>query len=330
MRRSFELGDPPLVSVLIPIRNAAPFVKAAIESVLRQTGSRVEVLAIDSGSTDRSAEVVRGLPDPRIRFVSSPEPGIAAALNRGLAEARGAFIARCDADDRYPDDRLAGQLSFLMNHTEYDAVCGSYTATDGDGRFVSAMDCGTREREITGELLSGTTRTSLCTFTMRRDAVDRVAGGFRPWFVTAEDIDFQLRFAAVGRVFYEPRSVYCYRLHETSITHTQSRPEREFYERTARVFAQQRAERGTDDLERGQPPSPPVSERPSRGDAREHVHELLMGQAWRHHENGQKWLALRTGLTACLRRPENLDAWKSLAALVVKRGPHRPGGESGS
>lgn len=324
------MGDLPLVSVLIPIRNAAPFVQAAIESVLRQTGGRVEVLAIDNGSTDRSAEVVRGLLDARIRVVSSPELGIAAALNRGLAEARGAFIARCDADDRYPDDRLAGQLSFLMNHTECDAVCGSYTTTDGDGRFVNAMDCGTRELEITGELRRGTTRTSLCTFTMRREAVDRVAGGFRPWFVTAEDIDFQLRFAEVGRVFYEPRSVYCCRLHDASITHTQSCLEREFYEQTARVFAQQRAERGTDDLACGRPPSPPVSERPSRRDAREHIHELLIGRAWRHHASGQKWLAVKTGLTACLRRPEDLEAWKSLATLVVKRGPRRPSGESGS
>ncbi len=328
--RTFELGDLPLVSVLIPIRNAAPFVQAAIESVLSQTGSRVEIVAIDNGSTDRSAEVVRGIPDARIRFVSSPGLGIAAALNRGLAEARGAFIARCDADDRYPDDRLARQLSFLMSHTEYDAVCGSYTTMDGDGRFVSAMDCGTREREITGELRGGTTRTSLCTFTMRREAVDRVAGGFRPWFVTAEDIDFQLRFGAVGRVFYEPRSVYRCRLHDASVTHTQSRLEREFYEQTARVFAQQRAERGNDDLECARPPSPPVSERPSRRDAREHIHELLIGQAWRHHARGEKWLALRTGLTACLRRPEKLRAWKSFAALVVKRGPRRPSGESGS
>src|SRR3954447_12910319 len=79
----------PLLSVIIPMRNAEPFVRAAIESVLAQGGVELEVIVVDDGSLDRSVAIVKELYDPRIRIVPGPRQGISAAFNAGLHAAHG-------------------------------------------------------------------------------------------------------------------------------------------------------------------------------------------------------------------------------------------------
>src|SRR4051812_3338281 len=104
----------------MPMRNAERFVAKSLRSLLGQRGQRgqgdafeLEVIVVDDGSTDRSADVVRGLNDVRIRIVPGPQRGISAAFNAGLAAARGQVLARCDADDLYPPDRLDWQVRWL-------------------------------------------------------------------------------------------------------------------------------------------------------------------------------------------------------------------------
>src|SRR5205814_7748320 len=94
----------PLISVIIPMRNAERYVRAAVESVLAQKDVELEVIVVDDGSTDGSAEVVRGIGDARVRIIPGPQKGISASFNAGLAEARGELLARCDADDLYPPE----------------------------------------------------------------------------------------------------------------------------------------------------------------------------------------------------------------------------------
>ena len=101
----------PEVSVLMPARNAQRYIAAAARSVLEQRGCELELIVVDDGSTDRTAQVLRKLDHERLRVLPGPGRGIAAALNRALAEARGQYVARCDADDLYPADRLCRQLS---------------------------------------------------------------------------------------------------------------------------------------------------------------------------------------------------------------------------
>src|SRR4051794_2590211 len=127
----------PLISVIIPMRNAEPFVKAAVESVLAQGEVELEVIVIDDGSTDRSADVVRAIDDPRVRVIPGPQKGISAAFNTGLAEARGEFLARCDADDLSPPRRLEWQLEFLLEHPEFAAISGSFTTIDARGKTIA-------------------------------------------------------------------------------------------------------------------------------------------------------------------------------------------------
>ena len=176
---------------------------------------------------------------------------------RDWTRPRGQVIARCDADDLYPPDRLTWQMAWLAQHPEFAAVCGSFATIDRRGRVVASLPCGDAAEEITPELRSGRTRTHLCTYAIRADALRQV-GGCRTWFVTAEDIDLQLRLAEAGRIWFEPRPCYSYRLHDASITHQQANPTRTFYGNAARQFQEKRLSSGQDDLQRGCPPAPPV------------------------------------------------------------------------
>lgn len=129
----------------------------------------------------------------------------------------------------------------------------------------------------------------------------------------------QLRIAGACRIWYEPCDCYRYRLHEASVTHNRRTLEREWYEKTARLFAMQRRDAGLDDLELGRPPSPPEILDDTVKSAREHVWQLLIGLSWQHRRNGRYWTAIGTGLRACARRPMLLGVWKNLAALAIRR-----------
>lgn len=312
------MAERPDVSILMPTRNVARYVVGAIESIALQEGATVELLAVDDGSQDGTVELVRAQGRGWVRLLQNTGRGIADALNLALAEARGRYVARCDADDWYIEGRLAQQVQWLDRHRDFAAICGSYRAVDQNGRLLCTMPCGEVAEEITGLLREGQVCWHLCTYLMETEAVRRI-GGFRRYFVTAEDIDFQLRLAEVGRVWYEPVPRYDLRVHDGSVTHTQAGGLREFYERTARMFAEQRRRGEPDDLEKGQPPAPPTTDDSAPRDAAEHIQGLLEGEAWRLHAAGRRWAAVRVGLSACLQRPGNLAAWKGLGALLAKR-----------
>src|SRR5436190_861860 len=100
----------PEVTVIMPMRNARPFVTEALQSILVEREIELEVIVIDDGSTDGSGVAVSAIDDPRVRMVAGPGEGIAAAFNVGLAESMGKIIMRCDADDRYPPQRISLQV----------------------------------------------------------------------------------------------------------------------------------------------------------------------------------------------------------------------------
>lgn len=121
----------PLVSVLLPAKNAAPLIGEAIQSLRAQSRTDWEVLVADDGSSDGTAEVVASWNDSRIRLFRDGEcRGVAHRLNQLEARARGRFIARMDADDRSRPERLAQQLRFMGEHPEC-ALCGTAVQTFG-------------------------------------------------------------------------------------------------------------------------------------------------------------------------------------------------------
>src|SRR5690349_11671199 len=115
------------ISILIPCRNAERYIGATLDSILAQRDVDLEIIVIDDGSTDRSNDIVQGKNDPRIRIIPGPQRGISGAFNAGLAAASGEFLARCDADDLYPPNRLGWQSKFLQDHPDFGAVCGYFS-----------------------------------------------------------------------------------------------------------------------------------------------------------------------------------------------------------
>jgi glycosyltransferase involved in cell wall biosynthesis len=309
----------PLVSVVVPMRNAEKYVSAALESVLREKAVALEVVVVDDGSTDSSADRVAALQDPRVRVIPGPRKGFAACMNSGLSAARGELLMECDADDLYPPGRISAQARWLQRHPQFDAVCGSFSTIDAASRPVADLlaTIGTSQAEITAELLQGVTRTHFCTYALRA-AVVRAVGGFRDYFETGCDVDYQLRLGERARVMYRPENAYLYRLHDASLTHTQGLARRTFFETTARAFQNERRLGGSDALARGTPPEPP-GDGTRRDPARAHIQGMLLGRAWREHGRGRKGQALRTGLRAALASPGRMEAWKSLLALGIKR-----------
>lgn len=105
----------PFFSVLMPVYNARRHVGRALRDLHRQSFRDFEIIAVDDGSTDGSSELLKACDDKRLRVISLPENrGLVAALNAGLAQARGSWIARQDADDRCCADRLERQRGLIL------------------------------------------------------------------------------------------------------------------------------------------------------------------------------------------------------------------------
>jgi len=113
----------PFVSVVMPCRNGAPFLREALASLRAQEWPEMELLFVDDGSTDGSADIVREL-FPEARHFAGPGRGPAVARNIALREARGELVAFLDADDIWPAGTLAGQIAKMEPAGGLDIVCG--------------------------------------------------------------------------------------------------------------------------------------------------------------------------------------------------------------
>jgi len=105
-----------LVSVIIPCFNAQRFIAATLRSVVAQTYRPLEIIVVDDGSTDGSASVMRSLAIPELEIISQANRGQTAALNVGLAHAKGEFVQYLDADDLLSDQKIALQMQRLKGH----------------------------------------------------------------------------------------------------------------------------------------------------------------------------------------------------------------------
>jgi len=306
-----------VVSILMPMRNAEDYVEETIQSLLDQTFADFELIVVDDCSTDDSLSLVKSFSDKRIKILQGKAEGISAALNLALDSAQGQYVCRCDADDLYPAERLKLQVEWLDAHPNYIALSGKFSSMDEKSCVISEFKTGESSCNITEELLNGVTRTTLCAFLIRTSALVQL-NGFRKYFVTAEDIDMQLRLAETGAVGYIPENMYFYRIHDSSITHVQSLNQRGFYESLAREFLGQRLQTGCDLLQKGAPPIPPRSDKKPTN-SKEQIIGYMIGESWGLHTNKQKRKAIELGYRACAKAPFNWRVWKNIIMLVVRR-----------
>ncbi len=123
----------PLVTVVIPAYNHARFVGEAVESVLRQTVNDWEMIVVDDGSTDGTADVVQHCKDHRLRFLRQPHAGAHAALNRGISEAKGVWIAFLNSDDRFLPHKLERHLHVHDQHPGLESSASRVRYIDESG-----------------------------------------------------------------------------------------------------------------------------------------------------------------------------------------------------
>jgi glycosyltransferase involved in cell wall biosynthesis len=233
-------ADLPQVSVIIPMFNQAAYVGRTIDSILTQTFTALELLAVDDGSTDETAAIAeaRARHDPRMRVIRRERNGgIAAALNTGLAAVRAQFVARIDGDDIATPDRLEKQVAFLNAHPEVGMVGGAMTLMDvGERKLVTERyitDPGRlAEAVLTGSVIPGPTP-------MFRGHLLQSLGGWRSTFDLCEDYDLTLRVAEKASLANLPDVVNYYRMHAAQATAVHGRRQAALAE-AARISARYR------------------------------------------------------------------------------------------
>jgi glycosyltransferase involved in cell wall biosynthesis len=202
----------PLVSVIMPARNAAGFIAEAARSIFSQTEPDLELLVVDPASTDGTGETVRALGDSRLRLIRSDSPLIAGcARNLALAEARGEFVAFLDADDFAEPRRLALQIAYLRR-TPAVSIAGSRVAVMDE----KGTPCGENFPPIPPEEIPATLLFQNCLALSSITARKAALQPFHTDFPLAEDYDLWVRLAPNVGFAILPQRLTRYRLHSES------------------------------------------------------------------------------------------------------------------
>jgi glycosyltransferase involved in cell wall biosynthesis len=196
----------PLVTAVIPAYNAAATIRRAVDSVLAQTYRNCEIVVVDDGSRDETAEIVATEYGDRVRLLRLPKnQGESAATNEGIASARGELIAFLDADDEWLPGKLARQVSVLRDHPDAVMVSCGCRFVDANGNVVREFGLPPLEldrKEAWRLLLARSFIAKPCVVARRSVLLD--AGPFDTSLAIAEDQDMWIRLAIKGRVEFVP------------------------------------------------------------------------------------------------------------------------------
>jgi len=205
-----------LVSVVIPVFNGERFLREAVQTVLDQKYSPVEVIVVDDGSTDGTRVVATSLPGA-VHYLHQVNQGPAAARNRGVEHAHGSLIAFADADDLWPRDKLELQLPHLINEPKIDIVLGRIQQVRS-----SELDNGQTLAEKVAEPAFGV---NLGCAVIRKSVFERV-GLFDETMRYSEDVDWFMRAREMGVSIVTIEAVTLfYRQHEQNMTRGKSTSE---------------------------------------------------------------------------------------------------------
>ena len=204
-----------LVSVIIPVYNREELVREAIQSVYEQTYRPIECIVVDDGSTDNSVKIIQGLVQKlnseefTLIAVKQQNAGAPAARNRGIDNAKGAFIQFLDSDDFLYSDKLKTQINFLNTHKNYDGVYGNWHhGTIEDHQLLK----GEKWDDTISQFYGGRVVANF-SMLLRRQIVNKIG----PWDINLkrnQEIDYFLRGALAGGNFeYLPKLTGLWREH---------------------------------------------------------------------------------------------------------------------
>ncbi|MCI5115354.1 MAG: glycosyltransferase family 2 protein [Candidatus Electrothrix sp. AW1] len=206
-----------LVSVILPVHNGADYIHEAIASVLGQTYLDFELIIIDDCSTDATVNIIQSFQDTRLRLISSHKRlGICNALNIGLKNANGLFIARMDADDICHPSRLERQILFLQKHQNI-GFCGSWVQRFGEKQHPqrSCVPVGPMRVKAFAVYDNPMVHSSVM---LRRKVLQNVEPVYRDDFAHAEDFDLWTRLLKEIEGDNLSETLLDYRVHNQSVT----------------------------------------------------------------------------------------------------------------
>ncbi len=201
---------PPAVSVLMSVRNGAPWVREAVESALGQTASDLELIVIDDGSTDGTPTLLAAVTDSRLRVERQPPAGLTRSLNRAIRLARSPLLARLDADDVALPQRLARQRRFLDAHPDVGLLGSGAREVDALGRDVAIVTPPADDAAIRRALIRRNPFVHSSVL-MRKSVVEQV-GGYDHDLAVAQDYDLWMRISRVTRLANLPEALVVRRL----------------------------------------------------------------------------------------------------------------------
>lgn len=202
----------PFVSIVMPCYNASAQLADSVGSVLRQSLSNWELIAIDDGSTDDTLNQLRSFSDPRIHIISQSNAGVSRARNRALREAHGRFIAFLDADDTWEPEFLAHMTAALeANPKAILAYCGWQNIGLPGGRGDPFIPPDYESPNKTETLLGGC-RWPIHAALVRSDVI-HACNGFPEQYSNAEDFRLWLELATAGQIVRVPEVLAKYHFH---------------------------------------------------------------------------------------------------------------------
>jgi glycosyltransferase involved in cell wall biosynthesis len=192
----------PLVSIIIPAFNERDWICDAIDSALAQTHPACEIVVVDDGSTDGTADVVRARYGPTVGCIRQPNSGLPAARNAGLRSAKGEYVQFLDADDLLLPTKVALHVAVLEQDPGCGVVYSDFAFTAGAGEDPVAPS-GYGDRHRSGLMLNDLIADNFIVVhsALSRTDIVRDAGGFDERLGACEDYDLWLRLAAAGCVF---------------------------------------------------------------------------------------------------------------------------------
>ncbi len=231
------------ISVIIPVYNREHYVAEAIRSVLNQSYPAAEILVIDDGSTDQSSEIIQSFPSP-VQYHRQANRGAAAARNRGVALAKGEFLAFLDSDDRWRPDKLALQMAEFANNPDLAIAFGHVQ------QFCSPeMPLGQRPR-ITADVMAGY---HVGTMLIRKKAFQQV-GLFETQWRVGEFISWQAKATDLGLpMVMLPQVVMERRLHATNLGRLERSATSDYLQIVRTALERRRTQPITAELRQSQP-----------------------------------------------------------------------------
>jgi len=223
----------PLVSVVMPVKNGARFVRAALDSIIAQAYTPLEIIVVDGASTDASAEIAREYSAARVINQTDTDNGIAGGFNAGIQGAQGELIAFLSSDDLWLPGKLRAQVDFLNAHPTIDMTITHFNFFIESGLPIPR---GFKADLLNSDQIGRVTETLLT----RRTVFDRI-GLFDPAFTRAVDVDWFARAKDAGVSMAIIEHVYLHkRIHDENLSSNAQINNRELLRIMARSVTRQR------------------------------------------------------------------------------------------